>query len=215
MKAHWTWRYLLRRIPDYFDQKCASSEPWLNHKVREALDSLVSKTDSMVECGSGRSTPWFAERVDRLLSIEFDRAWYDRVRSDLDARQVKNVDLRFVQYSIAGHQQANEYIEVLTAIEDASVDVCLVDGGPRSYCAMAIIPKLKPGGLLVIDDVHGFFPSHSQTPNAFRNPQDIPALYKGNVKLNWRDVYAIVKPWRCLWLSNGVRDTAIFFKPCC
>ena len=98
MKAHWTWRYLLRRIPDYLDQKCARSEPWLNHKVREALGSLLSQPDSTVECGSGRSTPWFAERVECLLSIEFDRGWYERVRRDLDGRQVNNVDLRFVQY---------------------------------------------------------------------------------------------------------------------
>jgi hypothetical protein len=36
----------------------------------------------------------------------------------------------------------------------------------------------------------------------------------GHVSLNWPDVYDRIHLWRRLWLSNGVRDTAIFFKPC-
>jgi SAM-dependent methyltransferase len=215
MKPHWSFRYLLRRFPDWIDQKTQLDSPWLNPKIREALDSLLQPTDFMVECGSGRSTLWFARRVQQLLSIEFDPEWLKHVQQKLAAAQIRNVDLRFVDYSLEGDQQNNEYIACLTALPDSSIDVCLIDGGPRSYCAMALLSKLKPGGLLVIDDVHNFLPSDSESPNAIRRAEDIPTTYAGKVSLNWPDVYTAIRSWRRLWLSNGVRDTAIFFKPSC
>jgi hypothetical protein len=214
MKRHWTLRYIYRRFSDFWDQRLHPDEPWLNPKIREALNSLLTSTDVMVECGSGRSTLWFARRVGKLLSIEFDHAWFARVGARLREAGMSNVELRFVQYSLNGDQQHNEYIDTLKSLSDESIDVALIDGGPRSYCAVALIPKLRPGGLLVIDDVHNFVPSQSETPNAIRTPAQIPTSYLGHVSLNWPDVYDRIHLWRRLWLSNGVRDTAIFFKPC-
>lgn len=214
MKPYWTCRYLLRRIPDYIDQKMNVDVPWMNWKIREALNSLLKPTDVMVECGSGRSTLWYARRVGQLMSLEFDKAWFESVSKTLATAGVRNVDFRFVDYSLDHDQHHNEYIATLEGLADNSIDACLVDGGPRSYCAMALVPKLKPGGLLIIDDVHNFMPSHSESPNAVRRVEDIPTRYAGRVTLNWPDVYGAIGSWRRLWLSNGVRDTAVFFKPC-
>ena len=214
MKQHWTLTYLLRRIPDYIDQKTQVDVPWMNSKIRDALDSLLRPTDVMVECGSGRSTLWYARRVAHLTSFEFDSRWFQLVNQSIAAACVTNVDLRFVDYSLDHDQQDNEYVKSLEGFAHQSIDVALVDGGPRSYCARALVPKLKPGGLLVIDDVHNFLPSRSLSPNAIRRVEDIPTKYAGRVKLNWPEVHTAICEWRRLWLSNGVRDTAIFFKPC-
>jgi len=102
----------------------------------------------------------------------------------------------------------------LESLTDQTIDVALVDGGPRSFCTMTLIPKLRPGGLLILDDVHNFLPSQSESPNAFRNPANIPVKSINGAALNWRDVFQQIQSWRRLWLSNGVRDTAVFFKPC-
>jgi predicted O-methyltransferase YrrM len=214
MKPHWTIRYFLRRIPDYVDQMTQRDVPWINSKAREALDSLLRQTDMMVECGSGRSTLWFSRRVRNLISIEFSEQWYETVRRSLKQAKAGNVDLRLVNYSLDCDQDDNEYVAAIKALPRESIDVCVIDGGPRSFCAMAIIPQLKPGGLLVIDDVHNFIPSQSKSRNAVHDAAEIPTLYAGRVPLNWRDVYDSVSSWRRLWLSNGIRDTAIFFKPC-
>jgi hypothetical protein len=68
------------------------------------------------------------------------------------------------------------------------------------------MPKLKPGGLLVIDNVNWYLPSRSRAPNS-----RTPAL--GPHGAVWTDIARELARWRSIWTSSGVWDTAIFVKP--
>lgn len=129
----------------------------------------------MVECGSGRIACWFARRVDSLLRIEFDHAYFARVGGRFRAAGMSNVDLRLVQYLLDSDQQHNEYIDAAKSLSGESNNVGLVDRGPRTYWTVTLIPRLGPAGLLVIDDVHNSDPSQSENPNAIRAPAQILA----------------------------------------
>jgi predicted O-methyltransferase YrrM len=56
------------------------------------------------------------------------------------------------------------YINAITSIEDNSLDFVLVDGKQRAQCALASLMKLRPGGILIVDDVHRYFPAESSLP---------------------------------------------------
>ena len=47
---------------------------------------------------------------------------------------------------------------------DASLDLFVVDGWYRLICARAALPKLKPGGLLLIDNTDWNDPPHIHVP---------------------------------------------------
>jgi putative heme iron utilization protein len=44
--------------------------PWLTKEAILLLERLLRPDDIGLEFGSGRSTIWFAERVEKLISIE-------------------------------------------------------------------------------------------------------------------------------------------------
>ena len=148
----------------------------------------------MAEFGSGRSTVWFARRVGRLTSVEDDRGWYDRTRDLLEGL---DVDYRF----LVGH---DAYVDAAQSFEPASLDAALVDGSWRDECALAMVTALKPGGLLVVDNVNWYLPP----PPRSTSPAPL-SQHSGR----WEQFERTTRPWRRVWTSNGVTDTALFFKP--
>jgi hypothetical protein len=182
---------------------------WPNYSSREGI---LKRGDTMVECGSGRSTMWFAGKVKKLISIENHEGWYNEVKLRLQKANILNVDYRYVNYSFEGVQDDSEYVEVICQLADNSVDVCLVDGGPRSYCAIAVIGKLKSGGILIIDDSQVCYPSNTSTLEAIKNESEIPTMWQ-TTPLSWDVFYALTKDWRNFLTTDGVINTLFLVKP--
>jgi predicted O-methyltransferase YrrM len=168
---------------------------------------MLRPSDCGVEFGSGRSTIWFAERVGHLTSVEHDEQWHATVSAKLKDRRLTNVD-----YILAHRDQPTElgdksaYTRVALTFPDQSIDFVLVDGIYRDYTAKFILPKIRPGGLLVIDNVNWFLPSQSYSPNS--RPSAL-----GPDGPIWAEVAETLADWRSIWTSSGVWDTAIFVKP--
>ena len=70
-----------------------------------------------------------------------------------------------------------------------------------------VIEKIRPGGVLIIDNINRYLPSRSYSPES-RSPAEGP---KGAV---WKDVADRMSGWRYIWTTSGIGDTALFFKPC-
>ncbi len=54
--------------------------PWLPPKAIKYLKSFLSENMVGFEWGSGRSTVFFARRVNFIVSVEHDKCWYDKVK---------------------------------------------------------------------------------------------------------------------------------------
>jgi predicted O-methyltransferase YrrM len=89
------------------------------------------------------STLWLCSRVGRVRSLEWDRAWLDRLDSEIRREQRDNVDLR-----LCTGRAETEFAD----IADHSVDFVFIDGGPRPYCLAKLWPKLRPGGSAYLDN---------------------------------------------------------------
>lgn len=182
------------------DEKLHPSNPWLTSKSVALLEQLLKPTDIGVEFGSGRSTLWFAKRLKHLTSFEDNRFWFSKVEILLGAHNLnRKVDYRLIEDEI-------EYSLQTKLFEQNSIDFCLVDGQMRDKISVGILPKLKPGGILVIDNVNWYLPNDwSKSPGTRRTKDRVASE-------EWQDFLTLTSDYRRIWTSNGVTDTCIFLN---
>jgi predicted O-methyltransferase YrrM len=104
---------------------------------------------SVLELGAGRSTPWFARRAGRLLSLEDNEYWADQTRGRLRDLRLDDVELRQLP--------VEEFAAAVDELADASFDLVVVDflEAPtvtRIDLLQPAVKKVRPGGLLLLDD---------------------------------------------------------------
>jgi predicted O-methyltransferase YrrM len=175
--GHWTPRTIGDRVRAVIDRSRNEEKPWLTPAASEILSSLLRSRDVGVEFGSGHSTLWFARRVARLTSVEHDRDWHTRVAAWLEREAIDNVDHRCVGTELAEEEDGAEtaYAAQARRFDEGSLDFALVNGVYRSACATAILSKLRPGGVLVVENVNWFLPSDLELAR-FARPRRRPRL---------------------------------------
>lgn len=195
--AHWNARYLydrarqkllIRRNPDW---------PWVTAEAVRMLEQLLRPDDVGIEYGSGRSTLWFAKRLKRIVSVEHHQGWFEKVEAMIAEQGASNAKVVL--------RTPEEFAGVISEFEPGTLGFVLVDGQRRDECAMAATQHLKPGGLLVIDDVHRYLPSKSRAPLA-KKPDEFASDM-------WREFDQVTAGWRRYWSCDGVSDTLFLFKP--
>ncbi|MCC6147170.1 MAG: hypothetical protein IT308_06330 [Anaerolineaceae bacterium] len=203
--SHWSPRYLLNRSIEKIYRFSNPNLPWLTPQANSILATWLLPQDRGLEFGSGRSTLWFCQRIACLFSVEHDAEWYKIVTEKLGALKIDNVAYHLVSKDEKGIAHP-AYVEVAEHLEEESLDFVLVDGIFRDDCTALAMRKLRPGGLLVIDNANHYLPSNSISPNS------IPLEHTPASPV-WASVYMTLKTWRLIWTGNGVSDTAFFFKP--
>lgn len=187
---HWTPRYVVDRGLVAMHARRHPDDPWWTRDAVQALVTLLRATDECFEWGSGRSTKWLAARTAAVTSIEHDRTWFDRTAGS-------GGDVRFVS--------DGDEIEYAGAIaEEGFFDIIVVDGEHRGRCTAAALEHLRPGGILVIDNVERYLPNRSRSPQSIGEGYESPT---------WERVGAALHSWRRLWTTDGISDTALFLSP--
>jgi SAM-dependent methyltransferase len=204
---HLTPRYITNRIIEKLYRRSHPEVAWLTPDANEILDGCLCKEDRGVEFGSGNSTVWFANRIAHLDSVEHQANWYDKVTKTLGEAGLENVQYHLHLRDSDENPDVSGYVRVADGFAKNSLDFALVDGIYREFCVRAVLDKLKPGGMLIIDNVNLYLPCKSVAPNS------VPLGGKPVTPV-WQEVYNVIHPWRTIWTTNGVSDTAIFFKPC-
>jgi len=205
---HWTPRYVYDRLCVMLYEKMNPDAPWLTRQMIEILDEWLKPTDIGLEWGSGRSTLWFAKRVAYLISIEDNPQWANQVSEWLTSQGLRHkTDCKLLTLSGMDFKES-EYVSVVKDIAENSLDFCLVDGAERDICALSCISRIKPGGILIIDDIQRYLPRRikSRSPNA-------RGMTDGFDSEAWEKFGKIVSDWRCIWTSTGTSDTALWVKP--
>ena len=117
--------------------------PMISYRARRAIEELLTKDSQMVEFGSGNSTLWFAARTGFVLSIEDDKEWYAHVQ-----KQCSSLD----SYNVRHEFRTEKNYTNLLDIQNESLDFALVDGTDREGCIRSVVPKLKRGANLYLDN---------------------------------------------------------------
>jgi hypothetical protein len=134
------------------------------------LEKRLRRRAVVFEYGGGGSTLWLAQRVGRLTTIEHDAGWFTRIEQALTTTGLTNcvVLLReprgtAVPPRVPGSGGIDygsnrclgsfeEYVQAIDSFPDDSFDLVLVDGRSRAACLHHAAPKVRRGGLLILDD---------------------------------------------------------------
>jgi len=140
---------LLNALPAFFSAAAKRlfnlqpKVPMISYQARKEIEWLLTPKTRMIEFGSGNSTPWFASRTRSVISIEDDASWYSYVQERLASLDIQNV-----QYEL---RTKNTYAS-LGDVPNASVDFAFIDGTDRAGCIHSVIPKLKEGAYLYLNN---------------------------------------------------------------
>ena len=157
-----------------------------------------------LEYGSGRSTLFFTRHLGKLVSIEHYDPWYEKVKKRLDEAKVDNVEYLLVPKNseqdvndnrdeyhrkFTGREARPEYADYAGKVleyDDNYFDFVLIDGRSRVNCGLNAMPKLKPGGIFVLDN--------SERPR-------------------YRPLHEALNEWPKIETTTGLTNTTIWFKP--
>lgn len=124
--------------------------PWMAPSAVGYLDRVIQPAWTVFEFGSGASTAWYAKRARSIISVEHNPEWFRQVSLRMVDENVKNCRLEFLE-------SPEEFTSAIERFEDDAFDLVIVDGseawpGHRLDCLAAAKSKVKPGGLIVLDD---------------------------------------------------------------
>lgn len=127
--------------------------PWIPFAAIRCLERELGEDAVAWEIGAGMSTLWLARHAARVVSIEASSTWHSKLHEILRERGIANVDLRY--------EWKADRMSSFDDVADESLDLLFVDGGPRHACLVNGLPKVKPGGLVYLDntDVAEFWPA--------------------------------------------------------
>ncbi len=180
--------------------------PWMTPAAIDILTAVLTPDMKGFEFGSGRSTLFIAPRIGELVSLEHDEKWYKHIQDEL-----KNKKLNTVQYvhiapekdssKTIGYPKNNyenylmppaaascytKYYSYIDQYPNEHFDFVIVDGRARVECAQHAIPKIKNGGILILDNAE---------------------------RLRYRAVHELLQDWEKVYTTSGITDTVFWFKP--
>jgi hypothetical protein len=112
--------------------------PWLPYCFIDFLSPRLDDEWEIFEYGSGNSTHYFADRVNRIVAVESDKHWYDRVSGQ--SKDNENIIFR----EQTAHAEAIDDFE--------NFDIIVIDGEQRIECAKKAVTHLSSGGVIIWDD---------------------------------------------------------------
>lgn len=119
--------------------------PWLPFQLIDELAQTVRPGTKVFEYGGGGSTLWLLDRGAYVVTVEHDPGWAEHLRSSVTSSR----------WTLLEPGEANAYESYVSAIDiydDDSFDVVVVDGRERARCVAAARTKVRPGGILIVDD---------------------------------------------------------------
>ncbi len=143
--------------------------PWYSYPAIEYLKQLDFSDKTVFEYGSGNSTCFWAARCRKLVSVEDNREWYDKIRGKLP----DNVEYHLLE-------ESQEYINSINNY-DNEFDVVVIDGSHRYECAVEALGKLRDDGFVLLDNSDW----KEKTSELLRDSDLIEVDMSGFGPINW------------------------------
>lgn len=143
-----------------------TEKPWISAKARNWLDSFLKPEMVVFEYGSGGSTLFFARRVKKVISVEYQLLWFLAVLLALLRRGFTNFKLHLSRPEKGKYLDKNyvssdpninnfsfrKFVTTIDQYPDNFFDLVFIDGRARNQCIRHAIPKIKIRGYLLLDD---------------------------------------------------------------
>ena len=174
-----TAKYVLKFFPQWWQHlspernSIKDKYPWLTFGAIEFIENIVKPYMTVFEYGSGGSTLFWSQRVEKVFSIEHNKEWYDKMCAEFEKQKVSNVEYMWVeaendpQYNSKNPLDPDSYLSTgleftgkkfesyAKKINDVAVksfDIIIVDGRARPSCILQALDRVKQKGYLIIDN---------------------------------------------------------------
>jgi hypothetical protein len=175
--------HLLRHFGKWQQKKSESCHPvddripWMTFEAIRFLDNFVTADSHVFEWGMGGSTLFFLDRTPKVVSVDHDPVWFERLQSMLVSHDhwtgyqrspvhqptsgsieaTPHTDPKDCnRYGSSNpdfqHHSFEDYVRVIDRYDSLSFNVIVVDGRARPACVKHAIPKLRTGGVIVLDN---------------------------------------------------------------
>jgi hypothetical protein len=140
--------------------------PWMTYGAIEWLSKHLQPHMRLFEWGSGGSTAFFAKRVEQVVTVEHDAAWYQTVVEKLNQQGYSNTSLALIEPTSPTRSDPwyrstdprytdltfSRYVGSIDQYPNEYFDIVVVDGRARPDCIRHAVPKIKRGGYLLLDN---------------------------------------------------------------
>ena len=197
------FRHVVNTLKMRYYQKRQPDTPWLPADCIDFLRQYLRSEDILLETGSGRSTIWFSKRVREVISIEHDLPFYNMILSQIEKSGRKNIQYFHETIEYVQSQNDSKYIKKVESFSDKFFDAVLVDGKHRSHVALVALNKVKSNGIIIIDNVERYLPTHVKLVESLENSEHLTP--------EWRDFDTKTSQKRKVIFTNGLTSTIIVF----
>jgi predicted O-methyltransferase YrrM len=174
------------------ESPAAQGLPWIAMPCVDFLDGYLQPGRRVLEFGGGGSTAYFLNKGCFLTTVESDEGWAQDLRQRVgeipDAKD--RWALRFVPAKDNDDPLIAQYVAQVA--EGGPWDVVLVDGWSRIVCLQAAKSRIKPGGILILDNAD---------QEQFR---DVPKMMEGWLRREFRGL-GVARSW--------VTQTDVYISP--
>jgi len=147
--------------------------PWITLPAIDMLKQELHARDKVFEYGGGGSTLFWADRVAEVVTVEHDKAWFQRLEEVMKESHGAQWTGKYVPAGqgdlvqvpdaadpthFASQDEASKgmnfkaYVSEIDQYPDGYFNVVMVDGRARASCFHHAVPKLTHGGLLILDN---------------------------------------------------------------
>lgn len=158
----------------------------MTHAARAVLDKRLHGDMRGLAFGS-ESAAWLAARIGSLTCVEQNPIRHARIEERLN--RDASIRGKIQLLTIPDHKSITAHFST------ASLDILLMDGIEQAPYAVSYLPVLKPGGLLVIDNMN------------------LEVLSGGSAKGTAQELLSFVEDWEYEWTGNKLKDTVIYYCP--
>lgn len=116
--------------------------PWVTYSFIDFISERIGNEHTVFEFGSGNSTLYYAKRAAKVVSVEHDKQWFEKI----SATKPSNAELIFCEL-----QEDGKYSRTPSSA-GMKFDVIIVDGRDRVNCCLHCLPALTDPGVVVLDD---------------------------------------------------------------
>lgn len=116
--------------------------PWVTYSFIDFIADRIKSDHNVFEFGSGNSTFYYAKRARRVVSVEHDKLWFDKISALTPA----NSEMIYCELHENG-----EYSQKPLSLEQ-KFDIVIVDGRDRVNCCYHSLGALSENGVVILDD---------------------------------------------------------------
>jgi hypothetical protein len=148
-------------------------QPWITFDAMDVLEKHLNPQSKVFEYGGGGSTLFFLDHANEVVTVEHNPEWFSILSEGLSESEKKRWKGLLVEaepgkateypkaqeplhyYTTDEHYlqcHFKSYAQLIDQFPDACFDIVLVDGRARPACLVHGMPKVKVGGLLVLDN---------------------------------------------------------------